>query len=107
MIGAFLIPALLVGVSITYINIEEVILSLSNPMFIVLTIITVVIATLSSGILDWLVKLNFVEASITPGLVMADTGGSGDVSVLSAAGRMHLMPFAALTNRIGGAWCCS
>ena len=103
MIGAFLIPALLVGVSITYINIDEVLLSLSNPMFIVLTIVTVLIATLSSGILGWLVKLNFVEASITPGLVMADTGGSGDVSVLSAAGRMHLMPFAALTNRIGGA----
>ncbi len=77
--------------------------SLSNPMFILLTIATVLVATLSSGILGWLVKLNFVEASITPGLVMADTGGSGDVSVLSAAGRMHLMPFAALTNRIGGA----
>jgi Na+/citrate or Na+/malate symporter len=47
------------------------------------------------------------EDSTTTGLVMADTGGRGDVSVLSAAGRMHLMPFAALTNRIGGAWCCS
>jgi malate:Na+ symporter len=103
MIGSFLIPALLVGVSITYIDIKEVLASLSNPMFIVLTIATVVVATLTSGILGWLVKFNFVEASMTPGLVMADTGGSGDVSVLSAAGRMHLMPFAALTNRMGGA----
>lgn len=103
LIGAVLVPALLVGVSLTYIDITDVIASLSNPMFILLTICTVVIATLTSGILGWLVKFNFVEASITPGLVMADTGGSGDVSVLSAANRMHLMPFAALTNRLGGA----
>lgn len=103
MIGVVFVPALLVGVSLTYINITDVLASLSNPLFILLTISTVVIATLSSGVLGWLVKFNFVEASITPGLVMADTGGSGDVSVLSAANRMHLMPFAALTNRIGGA----
>jgi Na+/citrate or Na+/malate symporter len=103
LIGAILVPALLVGVSITYIDMTQVFASLSNPLFILLTICTVVIATLSSGILGWLVKFNFVEASITPGLVMADTGGSGDVSVLSAANRMHLMPFAALTNRLGGA----
>ncbi|MFB0834573.1 2-hydroxycarboxylate transporter family protein [Arthrobacter halodurans] len=103
MLSAILIPALLVGVSITYIEINEVLSSLSNPLFILLTVATVIIASLTSGVLGWLVKFNFVEASITPGLVMADTGGSGDVSVLSAANRMHLMPFAALTNRIGGA----
>jgi malate:Na+ symporter len=103
MIASVLVPALLVGVSMTYIDIQEVLASVSDPMFIVLTIATVVIATLTSGFLGWLVKFHFVEAAITPGLVMADTGGSGDVSVLSAANRMHLMPFAALTNRLGGA----
>ncbi|MET0870815.1 MAG: 2-hydroxycarboxylate transporter family protein, partial [Paeniglutamicibacter terrestris] len=103
MVGATMVPALLVGVSISYIDMGEVVTSLSNPKFIVLTVATVLIATLTSGFLGWLMKFNFVEASITPGLVMADTGGSGDVAVLSAANRMHLMPFAALTNRLGGA----
>jgi malate:Na+ symporter len=97
------VPALLVGVSITFIDVEEVLASLANPAFIPLTLLTVLVATITSGILGWLMKFYFVEAAITPGLVMADTGGSGDVSVLSAANRMHLMPFAALTNRVGGA----
>jgi malate:Na+ symporter len=97
------VPALLVAVSLTYIDIGDVLAAVSSPLFIGLTIVTVLVATLSSGVLGWLVKFHFVEAAITPGLVMADTGSSGDVSVLSAAGRMHLMPFAALTNRLGGA----
>ena len=49
-----------------------------------------------------LVKFNFVEVAIVPGLVKPGTGGSGDLSVLSGSERMHLMPFAAITNRIGG-----
>ncbi|WP_406691246.1 2-hydroxycarboxylate transporter family protein [Saccharopolyspora sp. ID03-671] len=97
------VPALLVAVSLTYIDIGDVLTALSSPLFLVLTAATVLSATLTSGVLGWLVRFYFVEAAITPGLVMADTGGSGDVAVLSAADRMHLMPFAALTNRLGGA----
>lgn len=104
MITAVLVPALLVGVSISFIDINEVLGSLGDPMFMVLVASTVLAAGLSAGFIGWLLKFNFVEAAITPGLVMADTGGSGDVSVLSAAERMHLMPFAALSTRIGGAF---
>lgn len=102
LINAVLVPALLVGVSLTYIKIDEVLVSLADPTFIALTFLCVLVAGLSAGIIGWLVKFNFVEVAIVPGLVMADTGGSGDVSVLSASERMHLMPFAAITNRIGG-----
>lgn len=103
LVNATLVPALLVGVSISYININEVLDSLSSPSFLFLTVTTVLIAGITSGVIGWFLKFNFIEISIVPGLIMADTGGSGDVSVLSAADRMHLMPFAALSTRLGGA----
>ncbi|MFD2757148.1 2-hydroxycarboxylate transporter family protein [Gulosibacter faecalis] len=102
LLTTYFVPALLVAVSMTYIDIAEVLQSLTNPAFLLLVLLCVIVAGLSSGIIGWLVRFNFIEIAITPGLVMADTGGSGDVSVLSASERMHLMPFAAITNRIGG-----
>lgn len=96
------LPTLLVCVSISYIDIHEVLAALGDPLFLALTAGSVVSSALVAGVLGWLVKMNFVEASITPGLAMADSGGSGDVSVLSAADRMHLMPFAQLATRLGG-----
>ncbi|WP_245162011.1 2-hydroxycarboxylate transporter family protein [Brevibacterium marinum] len=99
---SYFLPALLVAVSITYIDINEVVGAISDPIFMGLTVLTVISSGLVSGVLGWLLKFNFVEATVTPGLVMADTGGSGDVAVLSAADRIHLMPFAALSTRLGG-----
>lgn len=101
-VNTTLISALLVAVSLTYIDLNEVIEAVSSAEFLLMTLGTVVAAAVISGISGWIVKFNFVEATVIPGLIMADSGGSGDVAVLSAADRMHLMPFAAIATRIGG-----
>lgn len=99
----YFVPALLVGVSIAYINLDEVIEAVADPIFLLLVVVTVLVSGLVAGVLGYLLKFHFVEAAVIPGFVMADSGGSGDVAVLSAANLMHLMPFAALATRIGGA----
>lgn len=101
-VNSTLISALLVAVSLTYIDLNEVIEAVTSLEFLLMTLGAVVVAALISGVSGWVVKFNFVEATVIPGLIMADSGGSGDVAVLSAADRMHLMPFAAIATRIGG-----
>lgn len=101
-VNTTLISALLVAVSLTYIDLNEVVEAVTSWEFFLMTLTAVIAAALISGISGWLVKFNFVEATVIPGLIMADSGGSGDVAVLSAADRMHLMPFAAIATRIGG-----
>ena len=96
------IPAFLTALSVAIIDIDEIIRSIGDVRFVVLVVSTVILATVISGFLGWLVKFNMIEASIAPGLIMADMGGSGDVAVLSAADRMQLMPFAAVATRFGG-----
>ena len=99
--GSF-IPAFLVALSVGIIDIAEIINAVSTPSFVFMVISIVVLAGVVSAALGWLVKFNMIEAAIAPGLIMADMGGSGDVAVLSAAGRMQLMPFAAIATRFGG-----
>ncbi|WP_053362351.1 2-hydroxycarboxylate transporter family protein [Bacillus sp. FJAT-27251] len=97
------VPVILVSISAGMIDFSSVIDIVTNPSYISLTVLTVVIATLSAGFFGLLVGFYFVESAISAGIGMADMGGSGDVAVLSAADRMNLMPFLQISSRIGGA----
>ncbi|MGO1182538.1 MAG: 2-hydroxycarboxylate transporter family protein [Micrococcaceae bacterium] len=98
-----LTPALLVGISITYFEFEEMGAALSDWRYLVLVVLGVATAVVVSGVIGWLVKMYFVETSVAVGLGMTDMGGTGDVAVVSAANRLELMPFLQVSSRIGGA----
>lgn len=98
-----LTPTLLVGIGVAYTNLAEVAQALSVT-YLILVSVTVLGAIIGAGIVGKLLGFYPIEASITGGLCMANMGGTGDVAVLSAANRMHLMPFAQISSRIGGAF---
>ena len=93
---------LLVGIGICYLDLNQVISSL-NLTYFVLCLVTCLGAFFGAFFVGKLVGFYPVEAGITAGLCMSNMGGTGDVAVLSAAGRMELMPFAQISSRLGGA----
>ncbi|MCT1606514.1 2-hydroxycarboxylate transporter family protein [Nesterenkonia massiliensis] len=102
-VSGTLTPALLVGISITFFEFDELGALLSDWRYPVLVLLAVVVAVVVSGALGWLVKMYYVETSIAVGMGMTDMGGTGDVAVVSAANRLELMPFLQVSSRIGGA----
>ncbi|MFZ4451598.1 2-hydroxycarboxylate transporter family protein [Salibacterium aidingense] len=97
------VPAVLVAISAGMIDFASVLEIVTNPSYISLTILTVIMAALAAGFIGLMVGFYFVESAIGAGLGMADMGGSGDVAVLSAGDRMGLMPFLQISSRLGGA----
>ena len=97
-----LTTTLLVGIGICYLDLNQVIASL-NITYFVLCLVTCLGAFFGAFFVGKLVGFYPVESGITAGLCMSNMGGTGDVAVLSAAGRMELMPFAQISSRLGGA----
>jgi CCS family citrate carrier protein len=98
-----LTPTLLVGIGVSYTNLAEVAAAFT-PTYLALVTVTVIGAIIGSGFVGKLLGFYPIEAAITGGLCMANMGGTGDVAVLSASNRMHLMPFAQISSRLGGAF---
>jgi len=93
---------LLTGLGMTMIDLNAVANALSFSY--ILMVGTIVVSTaIAAGIIGKLVGFYPVESAITVGLCSTDMGGSGDLAILSAAKRMELLPFAAISTRIGGA----
>lgn len=93
---------LLAGLGVGLIDLNAVIPALT-PTYFVIVVCVVIGAIIGGGAIGWLVGFYPIEAAITSGLCMANMGGSGDIATLGAAKRMDLMPFAAVSSRLGGA----
>ncbi len=93
---------LLAGLGIGLISLQPVIEAF-NLVYVLLVVTTVIGAIIGSALVGYLVGFYPIEAAITGGLCMANMGGSGDIATLSACKRMELMPFAAVSSRLGGA----
>lgn len=93
--------ALCVGVGVLYTPWKDVIAAIS-PAYIV-TVVTSVLAMVGSGFfIARFLNMYPIESAIVTAC-HSGLGGTGDVAILSSAGRMEMMPFAQISTRIGGA----
>ncbi|MEH0874034.1 2-hydroxycarboxylate transporter family protein [Pectobacterium cacticida] len=101
MVGNFL-PVLITAVGISSLDFYQLAsyFTLSNFLIIFLGVIGSMIGSLLCARF-----FNFypIDSMLAVGVQMGTVGGSGAVATLSTAERMSLMPFAIISNRIGGA----
>ncbi|MEY8353255.1 2-hydroxycarboxylate transporter family protein [Lachnospiraceae bacterium 54-53] len=94
--------ALLAGIGIALLDLKVLAAALT-PVYLLICAAIILTVAAASALLGKLVGFYPVEASITAGLCTNSMGGTGNIAVLSAAGRMGLIPFAQMATRLGGA----
>jgi malate:Na+ symporter len=92
---------LMVGLGMLYIPLKDVV-KIVTPGYIIICTAVVLAIMISGFYVGKLMKMFPVDAAIVTGC-HSGLGGTGDVAILSASGRMSLMPFAQVSTRIGGA----
>jgi Na+/citrate or Na+/malate symporter len=97
-----LLFAALVPIGIGYMNIQEVLGAITDPAYVLISVVTVIGAVVGAGLVGWLLKLYPIEAAIAGGLCMSNMAQTGDLATLAAANRMELLPYSAYSSRIGG-----
>lgn len=97
-----ILPVILAGMGINSINIQTMI-SYFTPAIFVVILLAVLGAYIGAIIFGHLFGLYGFESGVTAGLCCCNIGGSGDIAVLDAGGRMSLLAFASISTRIGGA----
>lgn len=98
-----LTPCMLAAIGLGIIDFGKVIVLLKDVRFLLLCVAAVLLAIVVAGALGYFSGFYFVESAIMAGIGLADMGGTGDIAVLSASGRMNLLPFLQISSRIGGA----
>lgn len=102
LVGKKCMVILMGGLGIAMFDLGALISALTLQNLLICTV-TVFGAVTGAWLLGKLVGFFPIESAITAGLCMSNSGGNGDVYVLTSANRMELMPFAQISSRLGGA----
>ena len=95
-----LTPAILVGVGMLFVSWDKLVSAVTWD-YVLICFATVQGMVLSTFALAKLMNMYPVECAVVCA-THSGLGGTGDIAILTAAKRLHLMPFAAIATRIGG-----